>query len=37
VTSQGTVSEIDTSGSSPQLVVGLMEIPLASVAAVSSQ
>ena len=37
VASSGVVSEIDTSGSSPQLVVGLMEIPLADVAAVTSQ
>jgi flagellar basal-body rod modification protein FlgD len=37
VNSSGVVSEIDTTGSSPQLFVGLMEIPLASVAAVSSQ
>jgi flagellar basal-body rod modification protein FlgD len=37
VSSTGLVSEIDTSGASPQLVVGLMEIPLASVAAVTNQ
>ena len=36
VSSTGTVSEIDMSSGSPQLLVGLMEIPLASVTAVTS-
>lgn len=37
VTSTGTVSEINLSGSSPQLMIGTMEVPLTAVSVVQNQ